>query len=56
MAHLLEPMLSEWPLLHLEITGNTVQDDASMSSVNGAEKLGQCGGRIVYHRLVTDGS
>ena len=24
--------------------------------VNGAEKLGQCGGEIVYHRLVTDGS
>ena len=24
--------------------------------VNGAEKLGQCGGGIVYHRLVTDGS
>ena len=27
-----------------------------LSTVNGAEKLGQCGGGIVYHRIVTDGS
>ena len=29
---------------------------SSIPSVNGAEKLGQCGGEIVYYRLVTDGS